>query len=321
MATDVLLVDPQTDEVDREWNGLLARSPWSTPFSTLPFLRSYARATGRTAELVILREDGEVKGGLPLIVRKTGPLRLAEPPPLVPFVTPLLDPIPSEADLHRGRGPWTELLPWLSGRYDYLDLRLPPQLTDVRPLTWQQWQCSPLYTYLLHGGTREAVLGRSSSSVRRRWRKYRDEHEITTGTPAELLSQMETSFARQDRPLPLPPQVLERLFASLASSGEELFEIRCIRRKQAPVGAVGLLHGSDRSYYFCGGSTPGPAMTLLLLDAAIDTDHPIDLVGANTPSIAEFKRTLGADLIRYSRAESPPSPLARLARTIRRWIR
>ena len=76
--------------------------------------------------------------------------------------------------------------------------------------------------------------------------------------------------------------------------------------------AVCTITDAGTSYYWLAGSVPGPAMTVLLgsLLPKLRQDgvRIFDLVGANTPSIAEFKRRLGAQLEEYRALTSVSRP-------------
>jgi hypothetical protein len=85
-------------------------------------------------------------------------------------------------------------------------------------------------------------------------------------------------------------------------------------------GIVTLSEG-DTAYYWLAGSRPGPSMTVLLgklcerlYEEGFST---LDLVGANTPSIAEFKRRFGSTLVPYHHAERVLRPELRIVDYIR----
>ena len=89
----------------------------------------------------------------------------------------------------------------------------------------------------------------------------------------------------------------------------------------APEGGLAVLHDGRTAHYWIAGSTPGPAMTVLLghtlprlRDAGLQT---FDFVGANTPSIAEFKRHFGPALTPYFHLEKFTRPELRLLHRLR----
>ena len=87
------------------------------------------------------------------------------------------------------------------------------------------------------------------------------------------------------------------------------------------VAAVGFLVHNKAVYYWLAGSRPGPAMTILLSSAlpalAATGAEAFDFVGGNTPSIAEFKRRLGAIPITYWAVTTPGRPGLRALRAVK----
>ena len=81
------------------------------------------------------------------------------------------------------------------------------------------------------------------------------------------------------------------------------------------------MHDAQTAHYWIAGSPPGPAMTVLLghtlprlRDAGLQR---FDFVGANTPSIAEFKRHFGPTLTPYFHLEKITRPELRLLRRLK----
>ena len=69
-------------------------------------------------------------------------------------------------------------------------------------------------------------------------------------------------------------------------------------------GLIVLVDGSS-AYYWIAGSIPGAAMTVvtgqMLFRLRSEGISTVDFVGANTPSIAAFKRRFGPTLVEYPR--------------------
>ncbi len=111
------------------------------------------------------------------------------------------------------------------------------------------------------------------------------------------------AYSRHNRSLPLPPRGLARwardlVYADLARV-YGLYE----RSSGEVVAAIVALHDHRTAWYWIAGSEPGPGMTVLmahvqddLYQAGIPT---LDLMGANTPGIAEFKRRFGGVHVTY----------------------
>ena len=85
--------------------------------------------------------------------------------------------------------------------------------------------------------------------------------------------------------------------------------------------AFALLCDDRSASYWVTGSSPGPAMTVLLgsVFPLLEAQglESFDWIGANTPSIAEFKRRFGAMLTPYFRIEKVVPRLPRLLLALR----
>ena len=84
-------------------------------------------------------------------------------------------------------------------------------------------------------------------------------------------------------------------------------------KNAAPTAGVALLHDGEQAFYWIAGSVPGPSMTVLigrlLLELKAAGVDCFDFAGANTPSIAEFKRRFGATLTPYFAVTRRPNRL------------
>ena len=269
-------------------------------------------------------KDAVPKAGVLVFERRRGPFRTAGLPPFGPH-TPLLLRRPySEADAHYRRTPLGPLLQLLAASYDSVRLDLRPGFGDVRPFDWAGWKASPLYTYRAPLGGGEPQIGTWSGSTRRTYENEGEAFSLESDAvaPETLVDLCTASYERHGRRLPGPgPEALTRTVSRLCEA--DLARVVGLRRRDtgAIEAAAGLLLDSDRTYYWLGGSRPGPSMTVLLghlLSRKLLPSEEIDLMGANTPSIAEFKRKFGATLTPYYRIEATPSLLLRLGRSLRR---
>ena len=93
------------------------------------------------------------------------------------------------------------------------------------------------------------------------------------------------------------------------------------RRDGVPEAGLAALTDGRTAHYWLAGSVPGAAMTVLLAEAftrlAEEGVTTFDFAGANTPSIAEFKRKFGSTLVPYARARCVSHPALRLADRLR----
>ena len=150
------------------------------------------------------------------------------------------------------------------------------------------------------------ILDRWSQSPRRTLRKEKAGFLPLEPAPTDvLLDLLRGSYARHRRRLPLHSDKLGAMIGRLREAG--LVEVLGIRAAAAPhpwQATVAVLAHQREAAYWLAGSVPGPAMTVLLGQLLPQMQEEgwerFDFAGANTPTIAEFKRRLGPELVPYS---------------------
>ena len=236
--------------------------------------------------------------------------RRVTPPPFTQYCGPVLRAQSNEQAVHGRHSALEATLEALEAKYRYMLLLA--NLEDPRPAQWRRWRVSPRFTYTLSPAEGRADW---SSSTRRTFNKYGDVCEVREDSSAavQVVRCCRKSYARHGRKLPASSEALVRLVESLRERGmARLFTLRRAGRLE---GGLALLHDGNTAHYWIAGSKPGPAMTVLL-GRALGTLYAsgitiFDFVGANNPSIAEFKRRFGARLTPYYCLEYGRSILAR----------
>lgn len=303
-----------------DWIQALEASACHTAFADHFYVQTMADLSDGEPTLLGDPGNGWALTGL---TRTRGPLRELFLPLFTPFSGLALADL-SEASAHAGTDSLGALGAALETRYQRVRLHLPPTLSDPRPLQWRGWQVSPLFTYQIPVAA-DWEAGMSSAS-RRLLRKESDRFECRTDPASvpEIVSLLLASYDRQDRYLSVDPNRLMEAIRTLMRPQTEGIHAsrRCfaecvVARDDSGAAAAGiaLLHAPAASYYWVAGSAPGPAMTVLLgfvLQVLAERGVPLlDMVGANTPTIAEFKRRLGARLVPYHAATWESGPIAR----------
>lgn len=300
------------------------------------------------------------EAGILLFERRRGPFRTVDLPPFLPYTSVLTADPHRESDVHHRRSALEALCPLLAETYDEIRLQLPPRFADVRLFQWAGWNAEPRYTYRLAVPDADSTEGppgdasRWSGSTRRLYENEREAFTLETdpGGATRVIDLAAESYRRHGRSLPGPGS------NALRSLVEELLEaglVRVAAARETDTGEVAagcvLLVGKRTDYYWIAGSRPGPAMTVLLgalvrgelptvregrereegeavsgPASVNDAGNPplgrtLDLVGANTPSIAEFKRKFGGRLTPYYRVSTRPSLLLEALARLRRRSR
>lgn len=249
-----------------------------------------------------VREGGRDEAGAIILYRGRGLLRSARPSPFTQYSCMLLRRPSDEAAIHQRRSPLEALLGVLERHYRRLLLLV--SLEDPRPAQWRGWDVRPLFTYRL---SPKAQMAAWSEATRRTYRKFAPAYSIeeNAGSAADIVRCCRQSYARHKRRLPAEPEALAGLVDRLREAGcARLFTAR---RGGQLEGGLAVLHDTQTAHYWIAGSQPGPAMTVLVgsvLQALAASEVSVfDFVGANTPSIAEFKRHFGPRLAPYYRME------------------
>ncbi len=304
------------------WEGLLARSPQATAFSHLAFGEAVERALRLRPVVAATWEEDALRAGVLLFEKRRGPYRAAAIPPLVPSVSPLLDGPLRETDTHYRRSPLDALLGFVAGAFHQASLVLHPSLADARPLLWGGWRVTPAYTYWIDLLEGERLMAAWSSNPKRTWKKAHAGFEVVEDAAclAEVVALIEASHERQEQPFGLPAVTVQSFARGLVEAG--LARVFVARHDGSAEAGYVLLSDGRSAYSWLAGSVPGPAMTVLLAGILARLREEgaayFDFGGANTPSIAEFKRKFGSRLVPYLRARHTARPELRLLECIRR---
>lgn len=282
-------------------------------------------ALGYRYEIVILETTDEIAAGALLFERSLGPYRWSSPPPFTAYTPILLADQPRETDINHRRSPISAMLEAVEDRYHRLSLLLPPSVSDVRPYSWRNWQVSPLYTYQVPLRDPEQAVREWSKTRRYDYRRHRDEYRIEDrdDNVARVVRLCADSYRRSDRSLPGGVEDIVTLVETLCSrEAARVFTAVNKASNEPEAGIITLCEGTT-AYYWLAGSIPGPAMTVLLgrvCERLYEEEYStLDLVGANTPSIAEFKRRFGSKLMPYYHAERILRSELRLLDYLRRF--
>jgi len=306
-SSDALTLKPM-------WDALVSHSDGGSVFASWQWINHIAEAFSLNPMLLTVSESGRVVAGLPLFTSQQFGLRIAHQPPLTPYTGVIFFPqgSPKEqklsADEHRILG---ALLPAVEQKYHRVFFTLSPKITDVRPFVWRGWLVAPRYTYVLRLEEIEQVWVELSSSLRRKIRGeayYVEERS----SASSLISLLRRSYERTRLSPPVPVPLIERLctellrddllmiFAAVAEDGTTLAE-RAIIRWSEGKRAYDWLAGANYERNI--GNANHILVWHIIQKLAEDGINEFDFLGANTPTIAEFKRQFGGDLRIYFEAK------------------
>ncbi len=329
------------------WATLAASSLFRTPFSSLRYLDALTKVTGRqlwigfvtmgrdkTAEAngaagtahVTVADNAAGKdkyaltdiAAIALPGRQFGNWKKADSGPLTPFSCLLARSFPTEEEVHSGSGWDTCLARDLKDQFKSIILPLPVPFQDVRAFQWNGWKVAPRYTFRLDIVPDVNATASWSESTRRNFRKHAAGYRLDeTGASARRITALwHQSYSRHARQTPVTLDEATTLIKSLNQSDVRLFSLTKKDEHEPCAGLVLLIEGNE-AYYWLAGAEPGPSMTVLIgkVISVLGRDgySVLDFVGANTPSIAEFKRRFNPTLVPYFVATHSGSLLLRIA--------
>ena len=274
------------------YHALWEEAPERTVFASLRYARAVNEAYGLGSSMHFCGEDA----ALLLHTKGRGPFRRVVVPPSAQYSALLLGKPARAHQVHTQTTPLDHLLKHTEQQAQSADLLV--ALNDPRTAQWRGWDVRPLFTYMID---LPSNIEDWSEGARRTWRsktpRYRiDEDPCHLRTIIDLCVK---SYQRHERSMPGKPEALEAVATAMGPRARTFAAIR----NDTVEGGVVILHDGRTAHYWIAGSIPGPAMTVLIGEVLTILHASgiakFDFVGANTPSIAEFKRTFGPVLTQY----------------------
>ena len=262
-------------------------------FASPRYVRAIETVFGLKSQICFHGEEA----ALLMHVKGTGVLRRIVVPPCTQYSALLLCPPPPAHLIHRQMSSLDSLLESAEQISQGADLLV--SLDDPRTAQWRGWEVRPLFTYLINLLTSDP--DQWSSGARRTWKSKSSDYELLEDATraTQVIDLCAASYQRHQRSLPAPAAKLN----TIAMEMGKWARVFVAEREGIPEAGVIILHDEHTAHYWIAGSIPGPAMTVLLgrvLPILLQSGITIfDFVGANTPSIAEFKRSFNPVLTQY----------------------
>ncbi len=326
--TAALIVRPIGAGEDAAWDAALRRSAGASVFLQSTYLSAAARTLACEVQRIGVFEQGAIVGGLAGIEREGRLERL----PLTPYggvwLTQAEASLPHRAERKKRRH-LTALAQAVRARHSSAAIDCDPATTDVRAFSWNGWRAEARYTFVTD--LTELFEERFDPDVRRRSRNaerggVRFERDVP---PSEFERLWRMTHARPGLATPLAQGGLARLIEAVRA----VIPCGVHGARQADGRLVAgnvVLFGESTAYYWLAGFDPAEAATggngLCVVDTLREAARRatrFDWVGANTPSVAEFKQSFGPRLTPYYRlsvGETTRRP-ERAAMRIVRWLR
>ncbi len=293
---------------------VLARSPQRSAVASLAFADAACAAFGLAGRLAVARDAGGAPtAGVVTFEKTLGPLRVAARPPLADLCGPVLAAPLRAADVHARASPLDALAAWAGRRYGQVTWALHPSLADARPLMWAGWRLTPTWSYHLDL-TSGDVVDRFSRRAAQHARLPDDVLCVADADPATVARLAAASLGRKGVGMP-PLGAVGAVARAMVDAGLARAWTAGPPGAEAGAGLVALVEPPVAVYWIVGRTADGGTAATRLVahvarEAAASGCTALSLGGANVPSVAEFKRRLGAELVPSTVARWTSGPLA-----------
>lgn len=295
-------MDPKiiVDQVEARalWQDLLRNAVVVSPFDDFDFLDGLAALYGWSVKTVVWGH----RLGVRFVERSRIGIRDIVVPPFVPFSSVLLS---SEVPLDERLNTLNLSFHPLSGLPDSRLISLHPTLGRIGVLSPTGYSFREKATFEVPTGSKEEVLSRLSESTARKYKKSHDQYDFRAGEIESVFiaDMVKQAYDKHSKRFSLPTGALG-VFCDGLTQRQFATSVGAYNRDSGALEAgIVLLMNEDTAWYWLAGSQPGPAMTVLLVDTLVHLKtlgrSSMDLMGANTPGITEFKRRFGGDLVNY----------------------
>jgi hypothetical protein len=193
---------------------------------------------------------------------------------------------------------------FLNKEYIYPYFLIDTSIVDARPFQWQKWDVRPGYTYLV-----DPVTAVPDSDVRRRSRKCHDEgFYINEGFDEIAFHRLFTDTAsRQQIQMKLNDDSFIALLQMIRESGMGWMMSAYDKDHRLHASWIQMSCDSNNIYNWNAASSAEllskggtPFLVMNLLEKIRNSGYKVwDLCGADNPSVARFKSTVGGTLTPY----------------------
>jgi hypothetical protein len=311
-----------------EWDNFITSSPQYCIFSTSFWLETIAESFSHEGYVLGCYKGGELVGGIPIFEKRTLEGKSAVYPLFTQYngihIRQMESRYPyrNEAHVHAIE---TLIAEYLEHHFDYVTIVNHPQLTDIRPFQWRNWDSVVRYTYLIHldrGISLSADIKRRSNMARERGVQVECSADFNG-----FYNLLTLTYHKQNILIPLSRKnfllMIQRLrtrnalvmYAAFDSGGSML------------AANINILDGT-KVYYWMAATDPTSSASggnQLLIDETLSRLRAnfwiLDLAGADIPSIANYKSTLGGILVPHfqiSKANSLRASIIKSLRTLKR---
>jgi hypothetical protein len=313
------------------WDSFVSSSPQGTIFNTSLWASIVREVFGIQHTIYGVLEREQLVGGISLFHKKKAGLSVVTRVPLTPY-NGILFHSPEGEKSQKTSAERQEiartLLARLEKEFNFIHLVLHPSVCDMRPFLWRHWHTLPQYTHINSLTDLAHTWTLLSSSLRRKI-----SHAEKTGIkvfekddPLLLLQYQEMSYAKAG----LRPVLSFSVFKQYCEAAQRATLLRIFSAVD-PEGNVhaerAVIVHKNLAYDWIAGTNSqiqdehGNQLLVweILKRLSAEGIQVFDFLGANTPSVTEFKRSFGGKFACYFEVRYFSSPLVRALDSLNQW--
>jgi hypothetical protein len=308
------------------WDDFVETSPQGTVFSSSAWLKASSSAYGGRPVFFGAKEHGELVAGVTYVEITKGPFKRATTPILTPYGGLLYSGNP---DLNNDslRMVCTEsIIRRLQKKYDHVFLVNAPGLDDIRSFLWQNWEEKVKYTYRLDLDGTESIWNKFRKSTQKHLRRAEETLKVEDSADIGRIGELYRRALSERGKTGTPEAMSMKMVSLLIESGIAIAAIAV--ENGADAALLVRVSDSNSVYAWVGGTLPDKshlyADSFLIWDIIKRYSGKIkrfDLMGANIPSVAWFKKGFGGVLTPYYVTECYSSKTVRTAFNLYSGIR
>ena len=299
-----------------QWNELVRESNGGSFFHQIEVLEAISNHSSSDLVPLVGFKGQEPVGIFPIFVLSKGPIDIVVSPPPglhIPSIGPVLlhsDNIKQRRLEKQNRRFIDGCLNWITENIDpkYSRILSVVDYDDIRPFSWNEFEVTPVYTYLVDLSVgEEALKKRFSSSRRRNVRK--DEYgsfDIRVGDIEDLdfvINRTRERYEAQNEAYDMTNEFARELYNN-PGDGDVTVYIGEIEGEK--VGGIVCPRLDSTLYFWQGGGKPDVSIPFndlihwrIMRDSMEAGYSKYDLVGANTPRLCNYKSKFGPELHSY----------------------
>jgi lipid II:glycine glycyltransferase (peptidoglycan interpeptide bridge formation enzyme) len=258
-------------------------------------------------------------------------LNILRTPPFTPFIGPNLN-----LDTLRNTTRIEKIKKIISAMVDYLEnykyhiifLSLNRDIIDTMPFIWKKYKVTPLYTYIIDLNLTETIIWNNMTTERRKNINKSLKDNLTVEKTYDYTLAKELilkTFLRQNKKI--DTFYLDKILFNFAQENNSFCFITYLQEK--PISAAFCLYDSHTAYYLLGGYDTElkhhGAGALALWKAILYAQElglkSFDFEGSVVPSIEQFFRGFGGNLVPYFSVTKALLPLEIILKFFKReWF-